>query len=111
MLLISDSQSPMDSWLTDLSLLFNDIDAIGTRALLEALQYNVHLEHLAIEYGNEFPLELGDFEFTGDCATWHENYLFERLAVLRVFERFSLGEPLDEYVMHLVWEFLGFDEP
>lgn len=55
MLLISDSQSPMGSWLTDLSLLFNDIDAIGTRALLEALQYNVHLEHLAIEYGNEFP--------------------------------------------------------
>ncbi|KAG7386377.1 hypothetical protein PHYPSEUDO_000306 [Phytophthora pseudosyringae] len=111
MLLISDSQSPLGSWLTDLSLLFNDIDAIGTRALLEALQYNVHLEHLAIEYGNEFPPELGDFEFTGDCATWHENYLFERLAVLRVFERFSLGEPLDENVMHLVWEFLGFDDP
>lgn len=110
MLLISDSQTPVSASLTDLSLLFNDIDAIGTRALLEALQYNEHLQHLAIEYGNEFPPELGDFEFTGDSATWHENFLFERLAVLRVFERYSLGQPLDENVMHLVWEFLGFDE-
>lgn len=111
MLLIGDNQSPVGASLTDLSLLFNDIDAIGTRALLEALQYNVHLQHLAIEYGNEFPPELGEFEFTGDAATWHENFLFERLAVLRVFERYSLGQPLDENVMHTVWQFLGFDDP
>ncbi|TYZ64192.1 hypothetical protein PybrP1_012074 [[Pythium] brassicae (nom. inval.)] len=108
MLLINDDHACDGTWLTSLSLLFNNIDAIGVRALLEALQYNVHLEHLALEYGNTFPPELGDVEFTGDSRTWHEGFLFERLAVLRVFEQRLPDHRLDEVVMENMWELLGF---
>ncbi|KAF1314933.1 hypothetical protein FI667_g16384, partial [Globisporangium splendens] len=48
-LLINDDHARDGTWLTCLSLLFNDIDAIAMRALLEELQYNIHLEHLAID--------------------------------------------------------------
>lgn len=108
MLLINDDHAREGTWLTSLSLLFNNIDAIGMRALLEALQYNIHLEHLALEYGNTFPPELGDVEFTGDSRTWHEGFLFERLAVLRVFEQRSSDHRLDEAVLENMWEFLGY---
>lgn len=108
MLLINDDHACDGTWLTSLSVLFNDIDAIGIRALLEALQYNIHLEHLAIEYGNTFPPELGDIEFSGDARTWHEGFLFERLAVLRVFEQRSPGHRLDTEVLENMWELLGY---
>lgn len=108
MLLINDDHACDGTWLTSLSLLFNNIDAIGMRALLEALQYNIHLKHLTLEYGNTFPPELGDVEFTGDSQTWHEGFLFERLAVLRVFEQRSPDHRLDEAVLENMWELLGF---
>ncbi|KAF1327962.1 hypothetical protein FI667_g7365, partial [Globisporangium splendens] len=108
MLLINDDHACEGTWLTSLSLLFNNIDAIGMRAILEALQYNIHLEHLAIEYGNTFPPELGDIDFTGDPRTWHEAFLFERLAVLRVFEQHSPDHQLDENVLETMWELLGY---
>lgn len=108
MLLINDDHAREGTWLTSLSVLFNDLDAIGMRALLEALQYNVHLEHLAIEYGNTFPPELGDLELTGDPRSWKEGFLFERLAVMRVFEQRSPDHTLDEAVLENMWELLGY---
>lgn len=110
LLLINDRDSRADSSLKTLSLLFNDIDAIGTRALLESLQYNKHLQYLGLAYGNTFPEELSDFEFTGERSTWHKNHLFERLATIMVFEQCMGGQPVDEEIMLNMWELLGFHE-